>query len=195
MKLMDPQPTERVLDVGVTDAAWRAGNFFESRYPWPAQITAVAPHPLPAFERTFPEVEFVAADGRRLPFADDSFDIGFSNAVVEHVGSRDDQRRFIAELVRTCKRVFICTPNAAYPVDPHTLLPFVHWLPRAARSRVLRATGNGHWASEEHLNPLRASDLLGMFSPEDSARLVSQRLLFLTSVLIAVAERRPNTQG
>lgn len=193
MTVMDPQPTDKLLDVGVTDAEWRSGNFFESRYPWPGQITAVAPQPLSTFTRNFPEVEFVEADGRRLPFADNTFDIGFSNAVVEHVGSRADQQRFVAELVRTCRRVFICTPNAAFPIDPHTLLPFVHWLPRAARNRILRATGNRRWASEEMLNPLRAVDLLGFFSPGDSARLVPQRLLLMTSVLIAVAgDRQPN---
>ena len=194
MEVMEPRATDRVLDVGVTDADWRSGNFFESRYPWPAQITAVAPQPLPAFTRTFPEADFVVADGRQLPFADKSFDIGFSNAVVEHVGSREDQRRFVLELVRTCRRVFICTPNAAFPVDPHTLLPFVHWLPRGPRNWILRATGNGRWASEEALNPVRARDLLGMFSRTDDPRLVSQRLLFLTSVLIAVTERRPSSE-
>lgn len=195
MQEMEPQPTDRVLDVGVTDADWRSGNFFESRYPWPAQITAVAPQAVPAFTRNFPEVDFVAADGRQLPFADNTFDIGFSNAVVEHVGSRANQKNFVSELARTCRRVFICTPNAAFPVDPHTLLPFVHWLPRSARNRVLRATGNDRWASEEMLNPLRAADLLGMFGAQDAPRLVSQRLFFVTSVLIAVNERPPPTDA
>ena len=42
----------------------------------------------------------VQADGRELPFADGAFDLGFSNAVVEHVGGRDEQRRFVHELCR-----------------------------------------------------------------------------------------------
>lgn len=190
MREMSPLPADRLLDVGVTDTDWRAGNFLESRYPWPAQITAVAPQPMPAFTRGHPEVEFVVADGRELPFADATFDIGFSNAVIEHVGSRSEQRRFVEEMLRTCRRVFICTPNAAFPVDPHTLLPFAHWLPRGMWHRALRATGNGRWASEEALNPLTASELLGLFSKADGARLVPQRMLLMTSVLIAVAGER-----
>lgn len=193
MRQMSPGPTDRVLDVGVTDTIWRASNFLESRYPWPEQITAVAPHPVPNFSRAHPAVDFVAADGRHLPFADASFDIGFSNAVIEHVGSRAQQQRFVEEMVRTCRRVFICTPNAAFPIDPHTLLPFAHWLPRDWWHRVLRMSGNGRWASEDHLNPLSATEFLNFFSEADGARLVSQRMFLMTSVLIAVTERRPPT--
>jgi hypothetical protein len=127
-----------------------------------------------------------------LPFEDDAFAIGFSNAVVEHVGTRDDQRRFVAELVRTCRRTFIATPNAGFPLDPHTLLPFVHWLPRRARDRVLRRLGQGRWADELELNPLGARDLLALFPAGTPVRLVRQRVAGLTTVLIAVAGEDPS---
>ena len=190
MAEMRPRPTDRVLDVGVTNTTWRDSNFLEARYPWPGQITAVAIEPVPAFEREHPAVRLVIADGRRLPFADFEFEIGFSNAVVEHVGSRADQRRFVAELVRTCRRVFICTPNAHFPVDPHTLLPYVHWLPTPQRYRVLEMTGNGRWASEEALNPLNTSQLVGLFPARAQVRLISQRMFLVPSVLIAVSGER-----
>jgi hypothetical protein len=125
LELVQPKPTDLVLDVGVTDSAWRSGNFLESHYPWPSQITAIALEAMPTFERTFPEVRLVVADGRSLPFEASSFDVGLSNAVIEHGGSRVDQKRFIKELVRTCRTVFVATPNGAFLVDPHTLLPFV----------------------------------------------------------------------
>lgn len=192
MSEMKPEPEHTLLDVGVTDKAWRSSNFLEALYPWPGRITAVGLEQMPSFERLFPDVRFVAADGRNLPFPDDCFDIGFSNAVVEHAGSREDQRRFVHELVRTCRRVFVATPNAAFPVDPHTLLPFVHWVPRSARHVLLRKTGNSRWASEAALNPLTADDLLGLFPRSANVRIVPQRLLGLTSVLIAIAERAPH---
>ena len=189
MRLMSPSEHDRVLDVGVNDTTWRASNFLEAHYPWPRQITAVAPAPVPAFGAAFPDVKVAIADGRALPFADSAFDIGFSNAVIEHVGSREQQRQFVAEMTRTCQRVFICTPNASFPIDPHTLQPLAHWLPRRWWYAVLRATGNGRWASEQMLNPLSARDLLGLFAPEISVRIERQRLLGLTTVLIAVAQR------
>ncbi len=187
MATMKPTPADRILDVGVTDLTTRASNFFEARYPWPDSIVAIAPGPVPAFRATFPHVAFVRADGRDLPFADGEFDIGFSNAVIEHVGTREDQRRFVAEITRTCRRAFVCTPNSRFPVDPHTLLPFVHWLPRRLRHPLLRMTGNGLWATEEMLNPLSESALLALYPRDVPVRLIRQRMFGLTSVLIAVS--------
>ena len=192
---MHPAEGDRILDVGVTDAAWRSGNFLEANYPWPHRITAVALTPMPAFQRLFPEVTFVVADGRALPFEDGAFDIGFSNAVVEHVGSRVQQAAFIGELLRTCRRVFVATPNALFPVDPHTLLPVVHWLSPRLRYPLLRLFRQGRWAREEMLNPLSARALLSLFPPDANVRLVRQRLLGLTTVLLVVASLHDNDAG
>jgi hypothetical protein len=83
----------------------------------------------------------------------------------------------------------VCTPNRGFPVDPHTLLPFVHWLPARWRNAVLRATGNTQWADEQALNPLGARDLAALFPVGSTVRIERQRVLGLTSVLIAIAER------
>ncbi len=140
-----PGPTTTVVDVGVTNAPFGDGstdNFFEARYPWPEQVTAVGNTELDRFREAFPRVRAVQADGRRLPFADGEFDLGFSNAVVEHVdGGREGQRRFVHELARVASRVFVTTPNRFFPIEVHTQLPFVHWLPPAARDRAVRARG------------------------------------------------------
>lgn len=184
---MDPVSSDTILDVGVTDPGERSSNFLEAMYRWPGRITAVGLEPVPEFRRRFPAVTVVVADGRALPFGDKEFDIGFSNAVIEHVGSRADQRRFVEELLRTCRRIFLATPNGRFPVDPHTLLPVVHWLPRWIRHPVLRWTGNAYWASEAALNPLGARDLESLFPADTKVRIARQRLLGLTTVLVAVA--------
>ena len=141
LELMQPGPETTVVDVGVTDAPFGAGstdNFFEAMYPWPARVTGVGHTELERFAAAFPAVRAVRADGRDLPFADGEFDLGFSNAVVEHVaGGRGGQRAFVHELCRVSKRVFVTTPNRQFPLEVHTLLPFVHWLPPAARARVI----------------------------------------------------------
>src|SRR6266699_3093240 len=87
-ELLSPGPETTVVDVGVTDAPFGGGssdNFFEAMYPWPSRITAVGHTELDRFAAAFPQVLTVRADGRDLPFADGAFDLGFSNAVVEHV--------------------------------------------------------------------------------------------------------------
>ena len=111
------------------------------------------------FAAAFPAVTAVQADGRELPFADGAFDLGFSNAVVEHVaGRRDEQRRFVHELCRVSRRVFVTTPNRFFPLEVHTLVPFAHWLPRGPRDRVLRARG-----FDDVLEPLGPSELASLF--------------------------------
>jgi SAM-dependent methyltransferase len=162
LDLLAPGPETTVIDVGVTDAPFGSGstdNFFEALYPWPEQVTAVGHTSLERFTAAFPGVAAVRADGRELPFPDGAFDLGFSNAVVEHVaGGREEQRRFVHELCRVARRVFVTTPNRFFPIEVHTLIPFAHWLPRPARDRVLRARG-----FDDVLEPLGPKELASLF--------------------------------
>jgi SAM-dependent methyltransferase len=159
LDLLQPGPETTVVDVGVTDATFGAGstdNFFEALYPWPEQVTGVGRTELDRFAAAFPQVRAVRADGRDLPFANAEFDLGFSNAVVEHVaGGREGQRQFVHELCRVAGRVFVTTPNRRFPLEVHTLLPFVHWLPKAPRERLL--------PFDDVLDPLSAKDLAALF--------------------------------
>jgi hypothetical protein len=162
LEAFGPGPETTVVDIGVTDAPFGDGspdNFFEALYPWPERITAVGITELERFRAAFPVIAAVRADGRELPFADGEFDLAFSNAVVEHVGGgREGQRRFVHELCRVARRVFVTTPNSRFPLEVHSLVPFAHWLPRNARDRVLRARG-----FDDVLEPLSARQLASLF--------------------------------
>ena len=159
LDLYRPGPDTSVLDVGVTDAPFGDGssdNFFEALYPWPERVTAVGATELDVFTAAFPRIRAVRADGRELPFADGEFDFGFSNAVVEHVaGGREGQRRFVHELCRVSRRVFVTTPNRWFPLEVHTLLPLVHWLPAGARARLI--------PFDDVLDPLGPKELAALF--------------------------------
>jgi len=180
-ELLQPGPETTVVDVGVTDAPFGSGstdNFFEAMYPWPERITGVGVTELERFSAAFPRVRAVRSDGRALPFADDEFDLGFSNAVVEHVaGGRDGQRQFVHELCRVSRRVFVTTPNRFFPLEVHTLLPFAHWLPVAPRTRVLRAAG-----FDDVLDPLGPRAFASLFP-------YSVRVLNRGMTLIAIGPR------
>jgi Methyltransferase domain len=159
LDLLAPGPETTVIDVGVTDAPFGDGstdNFFEAMYPWPERITAVGHTELDRFTAAFPVVRAVRADGRELPFADGEFDLGFSNAVVEHVaGGREGQRRFVHELCRVAHRVYVTTPNRWFPLEVHTLRPFVHWLPEGPRERLV--------PFDDVLDPLGPKDFAALF--------------------------------
>jgi hypothetical protein len=69
------------------------------------------------------------------------------------VGGRERQRRFVSEAVRVGRRVFLTTPNRAFPLEVHTRLPFVHWLPDSASHRVYDAVGKGFAKEVRLLTP------------------------------------------
>ncbi|MDQ2984142.1 MAG: methyltransferase domain-containing protein [Actinomycetota bacterium] len=187
MDVMQPRPETSLVDVGVADTGFMTEdglaatqNFFEEMYPWPARITAVSDVPLSNFQHLFPKIRTVVADGRHLPFPDASFDIAFSNAVVEHLEDLASQRRFVHELCRVARHVFVTTPNRWFPIETHTLVPFVHWLPRQARNKTFAALRRHNWDDIELLGP---SDLLSLFPPESRPRIVQRGI-----TLAAVAE-------
>jgi SAM-dependent methyltransferase len=161
-----PTAETTVLDVGADELAFGEGdgcttlNFFEELYPWPERITALGLQDGSGFRARYPHIDYVQGDACALPFGDDAFDIVFSNAVIEHVGGRERQQRFVLEAVRVGRRVFLTTPNRAFPLEVHTRLPFVHWLPDSLSHRVYDAVGKG-FAKEIRL--LSAGSLESLF--------------------------------
>lgn len=156
---MAPDAGTTVLDIGADDVGFgeeggEAGcgthNFFEELYPWPGRITALGLHDGVRLRQRYPEVSYVQGDACALPFADGSFDIAFSNAVIEHVGSRDRQALFVQEALRVAGRVFITTPNRWFPIEVHTRLPLVHWLPERVSHAAYELVGRDY-AKENHL--------------------------------------------
>ncbi len=154
-------PAETILDVGVTsDRTYQASNYLEAWYPHKAMITAAGIDDASFLCSEYPGVRFVRANGLNLPFGDRSFDVVHASAVIEHVGSFAQQCAFLSECCRVARRaVFITTPNRWFPVEFHTLLPLVHWLPKPAFRALMRVMGRSFFASEDNLNLMTASEL------------------------------------
>ena len=146
---LQPTPETSVLDVGADELGFGEGNgcgtlnFFEELYPWPERITALGLHAGAGFRARYPAIRYVEGDACALPFEDGAFDVVFSNAVIEHVGGRERQRRLVIEALRVGRRVFLATPNRRFPVEVHTRLPLVHWLPPRAAHRIYDLAGKG----------------------------------------------------
>ena len=103
-----PGADTSILDVGITDTTVGASNLLEREYPWPDSLTGCGVEGEPEICRRR-GIRFVHADGCDLPFADRQFDIVHSNAVIEHVGNRERQRRFVAELSRVGQALWLVT--------------------------------------------------------------------------------------
>jgi hypothetical protein len=146
-----PNPEHTILDVGVSDVVNDGANMLERKYPFPQQITAAGLGAADDFRATFPAVAYRRIEANRpLPFADKSFDIATSNAVLEHVGSRVNQAFFVAELLRVARNVFISVPHRFFPVEHHTAIPFLHFWD-ASFQVACRRLGKTEWADENNL--------------------------------------------
>jgi hypothetical protein len=187
MELIGPNQDSTILDVGVTpDQALPESNFFEQLYPYKEKITATSYEDASFLETKFPGLHFVRTVGQKLPFNDLAFDIVVSLAVLEHVGDRAMQQAFLSELFRVGHRVFVTTPNRGFPIELHTFLPFIHWLPRSRHQALLRFLGFHFLAKTENLNLVDSRELPSLLPVDCGARIHRHKLLGLTSNLIVV---------
>lgn len=155
-----PGPDLKLLDIGYNDTEYSpVDNYLEKHYPHPENITALGLHEPREFSRRYPMVRAVRYDGTTFPFADKSFDLCWSNAVIEHVGGRAAQVNFLKEIKRVGKAAYLTTPNRFFPVELHTRTCFRHVLVSKERfDRYLHKIGKG-WAAGDYMHLLGMRDL------------------------------------
>ncbi len=127
-----PRPL-RILDVGGEPGFWRTMGFAEFG---DVDITLINVHQWEAVQPPFRNVWGDARDMRQ--FHDGEFDVVFSNSVIEHVGTFDDQRRMANEVQRVGKRYFVQTPNKYFPLEPHFFFPGFQFLSIQARTWLVQ---------------------------------------------------------
>jgi Methyltransferase domain len=135
MRMLEIKPSIRVLDLGGSPSIWES-------VPIPLDITILnLPGGVPSYEldsnkastsiHTFHFIEGDACDVHQFP--DRSFDLTFSNSVIEHVGPQEKQEAFAREAVRLGKSYWVQTPSAWFPIEAHTGLPFYWFYPKGVR--------------------------------------------------------------
>lgn len=131
LKLFQPTAETRILDVGGFPSDW------DGIVPIESHLTFVNPDQKPV-EKPWPAryVEEIG-DGCALRFADQSFDIAYSNSVIEHLHTWENQQRFAAEIRRVGKGVFVQTPNRWFLIEPHFVAAFIHFLPARVAKKLL----------------------------------------------------------
>jgi len=117
-----PRPI-RILDIGGTQFFWEKMNFTGEPN---IHFTLVNLYPQEAPGENF---ECVVGDATNLPFEDKEFDIVFSNSVIEHLFTWENQVEMASEIRRVGNNYFVQTPNLFFPIEPHWLFPFFQFLP------------------------------------------------------------------
>lgn len=127
----------RILDIGGRELYWNLlpeGFLFHHN----AHVTIlnITAPPEPHHPYLFTHQAGDACDLSEWP--DRSFDIVHSNSVIEHVGSWENMKAFAKEANRLGDALFIQTPYFWFPVEPHFICPFYHWLPWPIRASLHR---------------------------------------------------------
>ena len=136
----------------------------------------------------------IAGDARHLKsFGDRSVDVVFSNSVIEHLGTYRNQQRMAEEVRRVGRTYFVQTPSYFFPVEPHFLFPFFHWLPFKVRRQLIQRFSLGNITRKpdrelatQTLNEFRLLKRREMKRLFPEATIHSERLLGLTKSYIAV---------
>ena len=126
-----PRPL-RMLDVGGTNDYWALRGWAGRS---DIQIVTVNPQ---AEEQIYDNIQALAGDATKLEFEDRSFDVIFSNSVIEHVFTFENQRRMASEVQRVGKCFWIQSPNYWFPLEPHFDMPGWHWMPVSWRVALIR---------------------------------------------------------
>ena len=180
-----PRPVH-ILDVGGAESYWKtmgmnAGdNIFVTLLNLTKEDVAL------------PNMTSIIGDARDIQFENNTFDVVFSNSVIEHVGNYTDQMKMANEVQRVGKRYFIQTPNRYFPLEPHFLFPFFQFLPVNVRVRLLQNFSLG-WIQRtpepakareiiESIRLLGRDEFLGLFP---DSNLYEEKVFGMTKSFVA----------
>jgi hypothetical protein len=133
-RLIDPKPGTRVIDLGGSPEIW-------DHVATPLDITLLnLPGSLTRAASSRHQFKYVEGDACNVhQFADRSFELAFSNSVIEHVGPPHRQQEFAREVARLAPSFWVQTPSAYFPIEPHSGLPFYWFYPDPIRERLLES--------------------------------------------------------
>lgn len=161
-----------ILDIGGTQEYWLNMGLDDPRF----RVTLLN---LSQEEISSPNFSSVVGDATDMSqYADRSFDVVYSNSVIEHLFTKENQRKMALEVRRVGVFHFVQTPNYYFPMEPHFLFPGFQFLPRVVRASLLNRFNLGHMPRFEKMDEA--------FTKVDEIRLLSvqeMRSLFPGSVI------------
>lgn len=131
---INPKMTDRLLDVGGYPTTWTVNE------PVVGGIDLLNIYDIEWDTKEAPDhhITMLIGDGCSLEIPDKSYDVAFSNSVIEHVESWERQCSFASEIRRVGKAIWVQTPARECPIEPHYLALFVHWLPKELQRKIIK---------------------------------------------------------
>jgi hypothetical protein len=177
----------KVLDLGGTPLNWELIGF----KPYLTMLN------IEGEEWSDGKARYLVYDGYSVPFPDDSFDVCFSNSVIEHVPCLR-MALFAREVRRLAPAYYVQTPNRRFFFEPHFMGVFLHWLPKGAMRRLVRhftlagifLRPSQAWIdwNVAEINLLAEPEIRALFP---DAEIIKERFFGAAKSLIAVRLSRP----
>ena len=161
---MKPSSQEVILEVGGEPRQWLQCGY-------KGEIVFLNLHEPTRVQDLPPNFQYLKGDGRCLDFPDNSFDIVFSNSVIEHVGSFDNQKKFADETSRVGKRYWVQTPNKTFPIEPHFNFPLMQFFPLNIRVQIAKLWPLYYAAALSYGNSASIEDIVGSIRLLDSGEM------------------------
>lgn len=191
-ELTNPQPDSLILDVGaeINPDGNRGLQLIDS-YENKHNISCInlSEDHIQKIKDIYTQIDAKVANACDLPYPDKYFDIVYCNAVIEHVGDFEQQRKMASEIMRVGKSWFVTTPNRWYPFEFHLRLPFITWLPFHGYRKVGGFFGYNHVKMkyvfgkvDTNLWLLGSKELAKLF---DKSTIIKSRITFMPETLIA----------
>lgn len=181
-----PSPETTILDVGGSSYNWSLVNCN-------ARITLLNLDDQGISSALADNTVFVKGDATDLPYSDQSFDIAFSNSLIEHLFTYEKQVKCAQEIRRVGKRLWVQTPARGFFIEPHLLTPFTHYLPKRWQKRLLKnftvwgiITRPSPQAIETFLREVRLLNFREMQELFSDCEIRKEKTLFLTKSYIAI---------
>jgi Methyltransferase domain len=188
--LLTPSPSTRLLDIGGASYTWCDESTASTSF----SVTLLNTYDYGPSEGG----RFTATkgDATRLPFEDKSYDIAFSNSVIEHVGTWQEQQAFASEARRVAHRLWIQTPARSFPIEAHLLAPYIQYLPKRTQHRLARWTPRGILQPElvhEIVDEVRLLTYREMRQLFPDCLILKERVFGITKSYIAI--RKPVSEA
>lgn len=184
-------PDTLVLDVGGTEYNW---TLISSK-----PKIVILNLSLPTYPSSSNSIVWLVADARYLPFKQNIFSIVYSNSVIEHLSTIENQSLFANECRRVGKKFYVQTPNKWFPVEPHYITVFLHWLPGKFQRGLIRYFSIHGWITrpsqdecDRMVNEIRLLSGREFQKIFPEAEIWREKVIGLTKSLIAVKNAKIN---
>lgn len=180
-----PKPI-RILDVGGNQDFWVNAGLQNDQ---DVQITILN---LEAQDVKYDNLVSVSGNATDLSeYKSNEFDIAFSNSVIEHLYTNENQKKMADEIIRVGTYHYVQTPNKYFIIEPHYLLPFFQFIPKRIRFWILTKTCLSRFRKWPKKNARQYLDEIVLLSENDlrklfpSSRIWKEKFLGMSKSFVA----------